>query len=400
MKNESFKVPSPLKGPYIMAALGGILIGSTAFMELIHIPFISKFLLRILLIGGGVFLFGSGFYSMSYNIGKAAIMEHPRKLLVKGRRVGANINKAEEAYLQAWDTKPWEMRKFYSLVNASVEYSAKSIVNEAKKRMKKKGYDVSKVENILNRAYEQYRIGTEEGIENGGKLVKEAIATAKRLRASEKKALHSAKKAEKILREIKAEEYAKKKKEVDEAEDLLKMSRELLKSEDYKTALILAQEAQKKADELKGLEERTKRYFSKTDLILKKLEEDVMISPADQNYIKVQDIYNAAKIMFDKKQADIALVLIKEAKLEAEKLLPTEDLTPWNYVCPICFEYTCPDPHCGLSISPSPLKEDTCRYVCECGAHYHLCCIDHIKDFKCVYCGKPLKEHTGSLSSR
>ncbi len=400
MNRESFRLSSPLKGPFIMAAVGGILIGITAFLDLISVPYISDFLLRIILISAGIFIFGSGFYFLSYNIGKQEILEHPRKLLVKARRVGASTKKAEDAYIAAWKTRPWEMREFYALVNRSVDFSARAIVTEAKKLMKKKGYDISKVENILRRAYEEYRKGTDEGIENGGKLVKEAITTAKRLMLSEKKALSSTKRAEKILNEIKAKEYSKKKKEIDEAEDLLKMSRELLKSEDYKTALILAQEAQKKADEMRDLEERTKRYFRKTELILQKLEEDVMISPADQNYVKVQEIYNAAKIMFDKKQTDIALVLIKEAKLEAEKLLPTEDLTPWNYACPICFDYTCPDPHCGLSITPSPLKEDSCRYVCECGAHYHLCCIDHIKDFRCVYCGKPLKQHASAPSAR
>ena len=399
MSSESFRVPSPLKAPFLMAAIGGLLIGVTAFLDLVDIPYLNKFLVKMALISAGIFIFGSGFYFMSYNMGKMAIMEHPRKLLVKGRRVGAKIAKAEEAYMQAWNTKPWQMRDFYALVNRSVNLSATAIVNEAKKLIKSKGYDITKVENILNRAYEEYRKGTDEGIENGGKLVKEAISTAKRLKLSEKKAINSAKKAERILKEIKAKEYAKKKKEVDEAEDLLKMSRELLKSEDYKTALILAQEAQKKADELRDLEERTRRYVKKTDMILKQLEEEIMVSPADPNYIQVQEIYNAAKIMLEKKQTDIALVLIKEAKMGAEKLLPTEYLTHWDYVCPVCFDYTCPDEHCGLSISPSPLKEDTCRYVCECGAHYHLCCIDHMKDFNCVYCGKPLKKHSSAPSS-
>ncbi len=399
MPNESFRVKSPLKTPFLMAALGGILIGSTAFVDMFSVPFISSFILKIILISTGALLFGSGFYFMSYNLAKVEIMEHPRKLLVKGRRVGADIKKAEEAYINAWNTRPWQMRAFYTLVNRSVNLSAMAIINKAKKMIKAKGYDVSKVDSILNRAYEEYRKGTDEGIENGGKLVKEAISTAKKLKLSEKKAINSAKKAERILKEIKAKEYAQKKKEVDEAEDLLKMSRELLKAEDYKTALILAQEAQKKADEMKDIEERINRYFRKTDMIIKQLEDEIMISPADENYVRVQEIYSASKIMLEKKQPDISLVLIKEAKMEAEKLLPTEYLTPWDYVCPICFDYTCPDPHCGLSISPSPLKEDTCRYVCECGAHYHLCCIDNIKDFRCVYCGRPLKTHSSAPSA-
>ena len=391
MPGESFKVPSPYKAPFLMAIIGGLLIGSSALVDLL--PLKDLFIYRITLVSLGAFVFGSGLYFMSYNVGKRTILEHPRKLLVKLRRVGGKTEKAEKAYMDAWRTRPWEVRKFYSLVNESVELSASGIIKEAKRLMKKKGYDVSKVERILHSAYEEYKKGTDKGIENGGKLIKKAIKTARELKISEKKAISSTKKAERILKEIKAKEYTNKKKEVDEAEDLLKMSRDLLKKEDFKTALILAQEAQKKAAEMKDIEERSKRYVRKTEMIMEKLENEEMISPADPDYLKATEIYNASKIMIDKKMFDIGLVLIKEAKSEAEKLLPTDELTPWGYVCPICFDYICPDEHCGLSISPSPLKEDTCRYVCECGAHYHLCCIDHIKDFKCVYCGKPLKTH-------
>ncbi len=390
MQNESFKLPSPYKGPFIMSAIGGLLIGIGTWVDI--------FLIRLALITSGTFVFGSALYFMSYNVGKARILEHPRKLLIKARRVGAKTAKAEESYMEAWNTKPWEMSKFYARVNSTVELSAKAIVNKAMALLKSKGYDVKKVRNHFIRAFEEYKKGTDEGIRNGGKLIKDAIKTAEELKRSEKRAKSSAKRAEEILKKIKARGYLNKKKEVDEAEELLKMSRELLKEEDYKTALVLAKEAQKKAAEMKDLEERTKRYIAKTEMVMKKLEDELMLSPVDPKYSDILDIYRSAKIMYDRKMHDIALVLIKEAKLEAEKLLPTEQLRHWDYVCPICFDYTCPDPHCGLSISPSPLKEDTCRYVCECGAHYHLCCLDHIMDFKCVYCGKPLKMHASAPS--
>ena len=402
MPSESFKLPSPYKGPFIMSVIGGLLIGLGAVVDILLAGFglssVNMVVLRLTLISSGAFVFGSALYFMSYNVGKARILEHPRKLLIKARRVGARISKAEEAYMAAWNTKPWEMREFYGRVNTAVELSSKAIVNRAMAIVKSKGYDVKKVHNLFIRAFEEYKSGTDKGIRNGGNLIKAAIKTAEELKRSEKRAKSSAKKAGEILRRIKAKEYANHKKDVDEAEELLKMSRDLLKKEDYKTALILAKEAQKKAGEMKDIEGRTERYIIKTEMIMKKLEDELMLSPVDTKYSEVTDIYRTARIMNDRKMYDIALVLIKEAKLEAEKLLPTEQLTHWDYVCPICFDYTCPDPHCGLSISPSPLKEDTCRYVCECGAHYHLCCIDHISDFKCVYCGKPLKVHASAPS--
>jgi len=405
MPNESFKLPSPYKGPFIMSVIGGLLIGLGAVIDVLltmlglseYMP-IDMLPLRLLIISAGAFIFGSALYFMSYNVGKIRIMEHPRKLLIKARRVGAKSRKAVEAYMAAWNTKPWEMREFYGRVNNAVELSAKAIVNRAMAIVKSKGYDVKKVRNLFIRAFEEYKSGTDEGIRNAGNLIKEAIKTAEELKRSEKRAKNSAKKAEEILKRIKAREYANRKKDVDEAEELLKMSRDLLKKEDYKTALILAKEAQKKAEEMKDIEGRTGRYIVKTEMIMRKLEDELMLSPMDANYSEVMDFYKTAKIMHERKNYDVALVLIKEAKLEAEKLLPTEQLTHWDYVCPVCFDYTCPDPHCGLSISPSPLREDTCRYVCECGAHYHLCCIDHIADFKCVYCGKPLKVHASAPS--
>lgn len=402
MPNESFRLPSPYRGPFIMSAIGGILIGLGAVVDIVLAPLglssMNMLILRLSLISSGAFVFGSALYFMSYNVGKARIMEHPRKLLIKARRVGAKTEKAEEAYMAAWNTKPWEMREFYGRVNTAVELSSKAIVNKAMAIVKSRGYDVKKVRDLFIQAFEEYKSGTDKGIRNGGNLIKKAIRTAEELKKREKMAKYSTKKAEEILRKIKAKEYANHKKEVDEAEELLKMSRDLLKNEDYKTALILAKEAQKKAAEMKDIEERAARYIRKTEMIMKKLEDELMLSPVDAKYSEVIDIYKTAKIMNERKMHDIALVIIKEAKLEAEKLLPTEQLTHWDYVCPICFDYICPDPHCGLSISPSPLKEDTCRYVCECGAHYHLCCIDHIADFKCVYCGKPLKVHASAAS--
>jgi hypothetical protein len=399
MHRDSLKTPSPYKVPLLMSALGGILIGLGASLDGLILwlsPYTSiepfyLFLIRLTTVSIGVFVFGSALYFMSYNVNKARILEHPRKLLIKAKRVKAKTEKAEEAYMAAWNTRPWEMHEFYARVTKATDIAARAIVNKAIEKMKKNGYDVKKVRNQLMKALEEYRKGTDEGIKEGGKLIKEAIKTAEELKKGEMMAESSAKKAEEILRKIKAKEYANHKKEIDEAEELLKMSRELLKKEDFKTALVLAKEAQKKAEEMKDLEERVKRYIRKTEMIMDKLENELMLSPVDPKYSEVTDIYRTAKLMSERKLNDIALVLVKEAKLEAEKLLPTEELTPWDYVCPICFDYICPDEHCGLSISPSPLKEDTCRYVCECGAHYHLCCIDHTPDFKCVYCGRPLK---------
>ncbi len=386
-----------------MSVIGGMLIGLGASVDGIFrlsgihaLTYVQMLILRISLVSFGTFIFGSALYFMSYNVNKARILENPRKLLIKAKRVGAKTDKAEEAYVAAWNTKPWEMNEFYSRVNAAIDLSARAIVNRAVHLMKSKGYDVKKVKNILLKALEEYKKGTEEGMREGGKLVKEAIKTAEQLKRSEMRAVDSTKKAEEILRKIKAKGYIKHKKQVDEAEELLKMSRELLKKEDFKTALVLAREAQKKAEEIKDLEGRLQRYIRKTEIIMEKLENELMLSPVDPKYSEVMDIYRTAKLMAERKMTDVALTLIKEAKLEAEKLLPTEQLTHWDYVCPICFDYICPDEHCGLSISPSPLKEDTCRYVCECGAHYHICCIDHMQDFRCVYCGKPLKTHASA----
>lgn len=402
MPEESFKLPSPYKIPLLMSAIGGILIGMgtsiDGILSVVNTTLSPPYLmiLKALFVSFGTFIFGSALYFMSYNVNKAKVLEHPRKLLIKARRVGAKTDKAEEAYIAAWETKPWEMSEFYARVNTAVDISARAIVNHAIHLMKSRGYEVKQVKNTLLKALEEYKKGTDEGIREGGKLVKQAMKIAENLKRSEKRAINSAKKAEDILKKIKAKEYTKNKKEIDEAEELLKMSRELLQKEDYKTALVLAREAQKKAEEMKDLEGRLQRYIRKTEIIMDKLENELMLSPVDPKYSEVIDIYRTAKLMAERKMTDIALTLIKEAKLEAERLLPTEQLTPWDYVCPICFDYTCPDPHCGLSISPSPLKEDTCRYVCECGAHYHLCCIDHMEDFKCVYCGKPLKVHASA----
>jgi hypothetical protein len=159
----------------------------------------------------------------------------------------------------------------------------------------------------------------------------------------------------------------------------------------YELAHYLSRNALQKAGELKELKLTAFRYAAKAGHVVAKVKAEEQTTLPKGSFTRLNTFLSTIKYLLEEGDYQTAMVLAKGVKHEAEILLPPERTATVTFVCPICYDTKCPNEHCRMSISPSPLVHETCRTYCSCGTYYHICCVQKGTNLECVNCRKPLK---------
>ena len=321
---------------------------------------------------------------------KEKLLAKPKRILSIARNMGANVNRAERIYNDLLNNSSVD-DEWLTKIEDVVDLSVMGIIDALRMDFRKQGLGEFDVEKHFLKAMLELKHGTPDSIKRAQDSIKRAKTEAKNQEKIKKDALETVFEIEEMLKDTKdvgkgwstKNEYRKIENSL---KDILKAS----ERGNYELAFYLASTAKERAKKQRDLKYTALRYASKAGHIVGKVKSE---NPASSNedITKLNTLLSMIKFFIEKESYQTALLLSKEVKHEAERLLPSDKTQISGFVCPLCFDTICPNTYCNLSISPSPLMEETCRTYCSCGTLYHICCIQKGENLTCVTCGKPLK---------
>ncbi|UCG67974.1 MAG: hypothetical protein JSV09_09025 [Thermoplasmata archaeon] len=322
---------------------------------------------------------------------KDKLLVNPKRILNIGKHMGANVARAERIYNELkYDSHFGD--NWLSKLDEMVDIAVMAIIDSLRTEFRKQGLGEFDVEKYFLRAMLELKRGTPTSIKRAQESIKRAKTEAKRLEKIKKEALHTIFEIETILKETREESRTwLSENEYEKMENSLK---EILKASErgnYELALHLAKTALRKSKELRDLKHIALRYAAKAGHVVGKVKSENPSSSPNETFSRLNNLLNMIKDFLADESYQTALLLAKEVKFEAEKLLPEDKIQINNFVCPLCFGTICPNSYCNLSISPSPLLEETCRTYCNCGTYYHICCVQKGENLTCPSCHKPLR---------
>jgi len=324
---------------------------------------------------------------------KEKLLANPKRVLSIAKNMGANVSRVERIYDDLMNDS-FLGDAWFGRLEEMVDLAVIAIIDALKMEFRKQGLEEFDVEKYFLNAMLELKRGTPGSIRRAQDYIKIAKMEAKRQENMKKGALRTIYEIETILKETR---------EVDKAlapeNEYLKMEsslKEILgaaERRNYELAQYLANAALERMKKLRDMKYFALRYAAKSSHIVGKVKTENPSSSLDtnENIIRLNTLLSTIKHFLEEESYQTALLLAKEVKNEAEKLLPSDKTRISNYICPLCFGTDCPNPYCNLSISPSPLLEETCRTYCNCGTFYHICCVQKRETLTCASCRNPLK---------
>jgi hypothetical protein len=322
---------------------------------------------------------------------KEKLLANPKRVLSIAKNMGTNVSRAERIYDELTNDSnlgdEW-LNKLEEMVDLAII----AIIDDLRTEFKNQGLGEFDVEKYFLKAMWELKRGTPGSVKMAQDSIKRAKVEAKKQEQIKKEALSIIFEIETILKETR---------EVGKAwsseNNILKMEaslREILKASErgnYELALHLANAALGKLKDLRDIKFTALRYAAKAGHVVGKAKAENPSSSSNDIITRLNTLLSTIRYLLEEENYPTALLLAKEVKREAEKLLPPDKTRISNFICPLCFNTKCPNPYCNLSISPSPLLEETCRTWCSCGTFYHICCLQKGEDITCASCHNPLK---------
>ncbi|MEE9150540.1 MAG: hypothetical protein V3U20_01740 [Thermoplasmata archaeon] len=321
---------------------------------------------------------------------KEKLLANPKRILSIAKNMGANVTRPEKIFDDLIDDS-YLGDDWFNKLEDMMDLAVIAIIDALRTEFRKQGLGEFDVEKYFLKAMLDLKRGTPGSIRRSQDSIKRAKTEAKRQGKIKKEALRTIFEIEAILKETK---------EVGKAwsseNDYLRMEaslREILKASErgnYELAFHLANATLERAKELRDVKYNALRYAAKAGHIVGKVKAE-KTSSSNDSITRLNTLLSTIKHFLEDESYQTALLLAREVKREADKLLPPDKTRINHFVCPLCFDTKCPNVYCNLSISPSPLLEETCRTYCSCGTFYHICCVQKAEELTCASCHKPLK---------
>ncbi len=322
---------------------------------------------------------------------KEKLLANPRRVLNIAKNMGANVDRAERIYDDLMNDSHLG-DEWLSKLEEMVDLAIIAIIDDLRNEFKNQGLGDFDVEKYFLKAMWELKRGTPGSVKMAQESIQRAKIEAMKQAEIKKGALSTIYEIETLLRESREVGKAwSSEKDIQKMEFSLKEILKASETGNYELALYLANTTLGKVRELRDIKFTALRYAAKAGHVIGKLRAENPSSPSSENITRLNALLSTIRYLLEEESYHTALLLAKEVKREAEKLLPSDKTRITNFVCPICFNSKCPNPYCNLSISPSPLLEETCRTWCSCGTFYHICCVQKGEDLTCVTCHNPLK---------
>jgi hypothetical protein len=319
------------------------------------------------------------------------LLEDPKKIIAMARSMDASVDSAvdifKELSQQTLPVKEW-FEKFDKMMDITVF----GIIDSLRSEFSEEGLGEFDLEKYFLRAMLDLRKCTPDSLRRAEVSILKARMEGKRLEKIKREALEATLEIGALIKGSKTSSKAwSSKTEYVKLEDSVDQILKALDQGKYELAQYLSTNALERANQLKELKLTALRYAAKAGHIVAKVKvEEPQTLPAG-SYTRLNTFLSTIKYLLEEGDYQTALVLAKGVKHEAEILLPPEKTATVSFVCPICYDTKCPNEHCRMSISPSPLVHETCRTYCSCGTYYHICCVQKGQELKCSSCGNPLK---------
>lgn len=322
---------------------------------------------------------------------KEKLLANPKRILGIARNMGANVRRAEKLYNEL-KLDPSLGDEWLGKLEEVVDLAVVAIIDALRMEFRKQGLGEFDMEKHFLRAMLELKRGTPASIKRAQDSIKRARMEAKRLEKIKKEALKTIFEIEAMLKDTK--EMGKAWASEDEYKKIEDSLKEILRASErrnYELALHLANTGLERVKELRDMKYIALRYAAKAGHVVGKVKAERASSSPNESFTRLNTFLSMIKHFIQEESYHTALLLAKEVKHEAEKLLPPDKTRISNFVCPLCFDTKCPNTYCNLSISPSPLMEETCRTYCSCGTFYHICCVQKGENLTCATCHKPLR---------
>ncbi|UCE74151.1 MAG: hypothetical protein JSV56_00220 [Methanomassiliicoccales archaeon] len=322
---------------------------------------------------------------------KKKILTNPNRILDMAKSMDANVERAEKIFDELMNNS-LSVKEWFDKLEEMMDLTVMAIIDALQSEFHDQGLGEYDLEKYFLRAMWNLKRCTPESVKRAEEAIDRAKLEAKRLENIKKEALDTTLEIGAMLKDTKGEgepwslrnEYLK-------VEDSVEHILSALDRGNFELAQYLAKNAFEKAKELREMKLTALRYAAKAGHIVAKVKTEEQSTLPKGSFHRLNTFLSTIKYLLEEGDYQTAMILAKGVKHEAEILLPPERTGTVVYVCPICFDTKCPNSHCNMSISPSPLIHETCRTYCLCGTYYHICCVQKAEELVCVNCHKPLK---------
>lgn len=319
------------------------------------------------------------------------LLSDPKKIIAMAKSMDVNVESAEDLFNELLKD-PLPVKEWFEKFDKMMDITVFGIIDALRTEFQEEGLGEFDMEKHFLRAMLDLRKCTPESLRRAEVSILKARTEGKRLEKIKREALEATLEIGTMLKGAKGNDKAwSSKNEYVKLEDSVDQILKALDQGKYELAQYLSQNALKKARELKELKLTALRYAAKAGHVVAKVKAEEEANLPKGSFTRLNTFLSTIKYLLEEGDYQTAMVLAKGVKHEAEILLPPERTATVTFVCPICYDTKCPNEHCRMSISPSPLIHETCRTYCSCGTYYHICCVQKGTGLECVNCRKPLK---------
>jgi hypothetical protein len=319
------------------------------------------------------------------------LLADPQKIISMAKSMDANVKAAEEIFRDlhndALPVKEW-FEKFDKMMDLTVF----GIIDALRLEFQEEGLGEFDLEKHFLRAMLDLRKCTPESLRKAEVSILKARMEGKKLEKIKRESLEATLEIGSLLKDSQGTESTwSSKSEYIKLEDSVDHILKALDEGKFELAQYISKSAIRKANELRDLKLTALRYAAKAGHVVAKVKAEEHSTLPRGSFTRLNTFLSTIKYLLEEGDYQTAMVLAKGVKHEAEILLPPERTGTVTFVCPICYDTKCPNEHCKMSISPSPLVHETCRTYCTCGTYYHICCVQKGEDLVCINCQKALK---------
>lgn len=319
------------------------------------------------------------------------LLADPKKIISMAKSMDANVEAAEEIFNEL-DENPLPVKEWFEKFDKMMDLTVFGIINALRSEFQDEGLGEFDLEKHFLRAMLDLRKCTPESLRQAEVSILKARMEGKKLEKIKREALEATLEIGALLKDSKiGDNNWSSRSELIKLEDSVDQILKALDDGKYELAQFVSRSAIKKANVLRELKLTALRYAAKAGHVVAKVKSEEHSTLPRGSFNRLNTFLSTIKYLLEEGDYQTAMVLAKGVKHEAEILLPPEKTGTVTFVCPICYDTKCPNEHCKMSISPSPLVHETCRTYCTCGSYYHICCVQKGENLICINCRKPLK---------
>jgi hypothetical protein len=319
------------------------------------------------------------------------LLADPKKIIAMAKSMDASVESAEELFKELVKD-PLPVKEWFEKFDKMMDLTVFGIIDALRSEFQEEGLGEFDLEKHFLRAMLDLRKCTPESLRRAEVSILKARMEGKKLEKIKREALEATLEIGALIKGTKGADKAwSSRNEYVKLEDSVDQILKALDQGKYELAQYLSTNALKKANELRELKLTALRYAAKAGHVVAKVKTEEQTTLPRGSFTRLNTFLSTIKYLLEEGDYQTAMVLAKGVKHEAEIILPPERTATVTFVCPICYGTKCPNEHCKMSISPSPLVHETCRTYCSCGTYYHICCVQKGQGLACIHCRKPLK---------